>query len=414
MADVGVRVLLGVTDKEAAKWDGSATVDRGRITKTDPWRFSKEDEILGESAWKASTAPVLNRTAAEAKSVVDNGVILWLSGEDENSTLQIKTAQGDFSVRLADIPYGKFQHALGGRVAMDRIPPSSQVTSSLEEQDYPVAALASNGDIWLAYLEFKHNPEHNKLRAPLTAAPKDFSAYTAAPGGDQVFVKRFSQNAWGEPIAITAAGGDLYRPAIAVDGSGRPWVFWSANEKGDFDLWARPIANGAPGKTVRISKAPGSDVFPAAATDSKGRVWVAWQGWRQGTAAIFAAAQQGDSFAPAAAVSNSPADEWNPAIAADSTGRVTVAWDSYRNGSFDVYVRTASGPGRWGGRSHWRPPRGTKRILRSPTTRKGVCGLPTRRVRKAGARISVLTTARAYRCILREPWGCWGWIVPAA
>ena len=174
-------------------------------------------------------------------------------------------------------------------MAIDRLPPSSQVTSSLEEQDYPAAALAPNGDIWLAYLEFKHNPDHNKLRAPLTAAPKDFARYTAAPGGDQVFVKRFSQNRWDEPIAITAPGGDLYRPAVAVDGSGRPWLFWSANESGDFDLWARPIANGTPGKTVRISKASGSDVFPAAATDSKGRVWVAWQGWRQGKAAIFAA-----------------------------------------------------------------------------------------------------------------------------
>jgi hypothetical protein len=348
MAEVGVRVLLGISDKQAAKWDGSASIDRGRITKTDPWRFSKEDEILGANAWKASTAPLMTRTAGEDKSVVDNGVILWLSDEDENGTVRITTAQGDFSVRLGDIPYGTFAHALDGRVAMDRIPPSAQVTSSLEEQDYPVAALAANGDIWLAYLEFRHNPAHNKLRAPLTAAPKDFSAYTAAPGGDQVLVKRFSQNRWEEPIAITAPGGDLYRPAVAVDGSGRPWVFWSANENGDFDLWARPIANGAPGKTVRISKALGSDVFPAAAADAKGRVWVAWQGWRQGKAAIFAATQQGDGFSAPATVSNSPGDEWNPAIAADTAGRVTVAWDSYRNGSFDVYVRTATGPGHWG------------------------------------------------------------------
>ena len=47
MAEVGVRVLFGVTDKDPAKWDGSATVDHGKITKTDPWRFSKEDDILG-------------------------------------------------------------------------------------------------------------------------------------------------------------------------------------------------------------------------------------------------------------------------------------------------------------------------------------------------------------------------------
>ena len=346
-AEVGIRVILGITDKEPAKWDGSASVDRGSITRIDPWRFSKEDEILGDS-WKASTRPLTVRTATEARPVVSNGIILWLSGEDESTEIKLKTAQGDFSLRLSDLPYGKFSHALDGRVAVDRIPPSVQVTSSLDEQDYPVAARAPNGDIWLAYLEFRHNQDHDKLRAPLTAAPKDFSGYSAPPGGDQVLVKRFSQNRWSEPIAITAPGGDLYRPSIAVDGSGRPWVFWSANEKGNFDLWARPIQNSVAGKVVRISDAPGSDVFPAAATDAGGRVWAAWQGWRQGKAAIFAAAQQGDGFSGAATVSNSPADEWNPAIAADSTGRVTVAWDSYRNGSFDIYVRTATAPGAWG------------------------------------------------------------------
>jgi hypothetical protein len=305
-AEVGIRVVLGITDKEPAKWDGSASVDRGSITRIDPWRFSKEDEILGDS-WKASTRPLTVRTATEARPVVSNGIILWLSGEDESTEIKLKTAQGDFSLRLSDLPYGKFSHALDGRVAVDRIPPSVQVTSSLDEQDYPVAARAPNGDIWLAYLEFRHNQDHDKLRAPLTAAPKDFSGYSAPPGGDQVLVKRFSQNRWSEPIAITAPGGDLYRPSIAVDGSGRPWVFWSANEKGNFDLWARPIQNSVAGKVVRISDAPGSDVFPAAATDAGGRVWAAWQGWRQGKAAIFAAAQQGDGFSGAATVSNSPA-----------------------------------------------------------------------------------------------------------
>jgi hypothetical protein len=347
-AEVGIRVVLGITDKEPAQWDGSASVDRGRITRIDPWRFSKEDEILGQNSWKVSTRPLTVRTPAEARPVVSNGIILWLSGEDENTEIKLKTAQGDFSLRLSDLPYGKFGHALAGRVAADRIPPSVQVTSSLDEQDYPAAALAANGDIWLAYLEFRHNPDHDKLRAPLTAAPKDFAGYNAPTGGDQVLVKRLSQNRWSEPIAITPPGGDLYRPSIAVDGSGRPWVFWSANEKGNFDLWARPIQNGAPGKAVRISDAPGSDVFPAAATDAGGHAWVAWQGWRQGKAAIFAATQQGDNFSAAAAVSNSAADEWNPAIAADATGRVTVAWDSYRNGSFDIYARTATAAGAWG------------------------------------------------------------------
>src|SRR5579863_7128448 len=116
-AEVGIRVLLGVTDKEAAKWDGSASVDRGRITRIDPWRFSKEDEIIGTNSWKASTRQVMVRTATEAKPVVSNGVILWLSGEDESTEIKLTTAQGDFRLRLSDLPYGKFGHALDGRVA---------------------------------------------------------------------------------------------------------------------------------------------------------------------------------------------------------------------------------------------------------------------------------------------------------
>ena len=169
----------------------------------------------------------------------------------------------------------------------------------------------------------------------------------APTGGDQILVREFANHAWGPPIEITPAGGDVYRPAIAVDGSGRPWVFWSENRKGNFDVWARVIESGTPGATVQISKEPGSD-YPAAAADSKGKVWVAWQGWRNGKASIFAATQNGDGFSPAAVVASSAGNEWNPAIAADKDGRVSVAWDSYRNGNYDVYCRTATAAGAWG------------------------------------------------------------------
>jgi Protein of unknown function (DUF3604) len=350
-ADVGVRVLLGLMDRVGKKWDGSASIDRGKITKIDPWRFGKDDEIASDGSWKVSTAPVLSFLALiqrQTPPVGPNGVILWLSGEDENSEVSVKTAQGSFSFKLADLPYGKFHYALEGNAAVDRIPPSWRLTDSPDEQDYPAAAVSTNGDIWVAYVEFKHHPDHDKLRAPYQEKPKDLSVLAAPAQGDQILVKRFTANRWEEPIAITPPGGDLYRPAIALDGSGRPWVFWSANRNNNFDLWARAIENGKPGKTVQISNAPGSDVFPAAATDSSGRVWVAWQGWRQGKGTIFAATQDGTSFSDPSAISESTGNEWNPAIAADSSGRVSVAWDSYRNGSYDVYARTATAPGQWG------------------------------------------------------------------
>jgi hypothetical protein len=45
---VGVRVLLGKMDRQPQKWDGSASVSRGRIRRVDPWHFGKDDEIQAD------------------------------------------------------------------------------------------------------------------------------------------------------------------------------------------------------------------------------------------------------------------------------------------------------------------------------------------------------------------------------
>lgn len=347
-AAVGVRLILGVTDKQPVKWDGSVSARNARITSLEPWRFMQDDSISGTS-WRVSTHPaLLFGSRGRRPQVVANGVVVYLADERGNAELDVTTAQGNFIVRLSDIPFGTMQHVLDGKVMVDRIPSVTRLTNTPEEQDYPAAVSDKNGNVWVAYTEFRHNPNHDRLRAPLTEPLKDFSEMKAPTGGDQILLCRFSGGVWGAPAAVTNPGGDVYRPAVAVDGSGRVWVFWSSNEKNDFDVYARVIENGKPGATVRITSEPGSDIDPAVTTDAKGRVWVAWQGWRNGRAAIFAASQAGNGFSKPVMISNSPANEWNPAIAADNTGMVTVAWDSYRNGNYDVFMRSATAPGAWG------------------------------------------------------------------
>ena len=351
-AAVGVRVIFGLTDQAEVKWDGSAAARGGHIASIEPWRFEGSDALSGNS-WTASTHIVrlFGGRGLFGNTVqlpyVANGVVLYLDDASENTSIDVTTAQGNFSIRLSDVPYGKTASALNNRVMVDRIPPVTQLTSSPEEQDYPAAIADKSGNVWVAYMEFKHNPDHNRLRANPTQPITDFSQLKAPTGGDQVMLMKIAGGKAGEPIAVTPGGGDLYRPAIAMDGSGRVWVFWSQNDRGNFDVWGRVIDSGKPGATVRISNAAGSDVDAVAAADSQGRVWVAWQGWRNGKAAIFASSQNGNRFSSSAAVSSSTGDEWNPAIAADGSGRVTVAWDSYRNGNYDVYMRTANS-GAWG------------------------------------------------------------------
>jgi hypothetical protein len=40
-----VRVMLGVSDEASSNWDGSVTADGASITRLDPWRFGKDDQI---------------------------------------------------------------------------------------------------------------------------------------------------------------------------------------------------------------------------------------------------------------------------------------------------------------------------------------------------------------------------------
>ncbi len=342
----GVRILLGAGDQTETKWDGDVSASGATITAVEPWRFDRGDTMLPGNAWRLSTHRV-RRFAGGAPAtpppVVANGVLVLLNRETENTGLTIRTAQGNFSVRLAEIPYGVRKSFLEGKALVDRVPDWSPVANSPDEQDYPAAATDKAGNIWLAYIEFRHNPDHDRVRM----TPNQFDLMTAPPGGDQILLKRYSNGSWGEPIPISASGGDLYRPTVAVDGKGRPWVFWSANARSNFDIWARVVENGKPGATLRISNAPGADVDPAAATDSSGNVWVAWQGWRDGKASIFASSQRGNTFSTPVTVASSSGNEWNPSIAADSAGHVSVAWDSYRNGNYDIFVRTAA-EGAWG------------------------------------------------------------------
>jgi hypothetical protein len=341
------RILFGVTDTAVTRWDGTFKVQQAGQYTLEPWRFDGNDNIDGELFhFSTRVAPFFNPLGAGMP--LANGFILTATAVGDSSEFSFSTAQGDFSFGASEVPYGKGIYRLGGRVYVDRVPVTARLTDTPEEEDYPALAAGPHGDVWLAYVQFHHSPDANKIRANPPVAPQDFKLYAEPTGGDQIWARKYAGGQWGENIAVTPAGKDCYKTAVAVDGSGRAWVVWSENQGGNFDIFARAVDASGPGEQVQISKEAGSDIDAVAATDAGGRVWIAWQGWRNGVAAIYAVHQEGRGFSKPVKVSNSSANEWDPAIAADKSGRVTVAWDSYRNGNFDVYARTYSGNA-WGG-----------------------------------------------------------------
>src|ERR1035438_10388467 len=121
----GVRILLGVTDEKPTPWDGSVTARGADVQSINGWRFERPDGVSGHS-WKASSRQprlFINGLQFDLKGtplpVVSNGVIVRLSQANPNAELAVTTAQGNFSVRMSDLVFGKTVSELNGRVAVD-------------------------------------------------------------------------------------------------------------------------------------------------------------------------------------------------------------------------------------------------------------------------------------------------------
>jgi hypothetical protein len=360
-ADIGVRIRFGLTDSGNTDWSGKVSVSPGTVERIDGWRFEEADRVIDKASWQASTRPLTVRRGNAAKkkakkktndSMADNGVFLFLTGATETSVVKVETKQGSFDFRLADIPYGKVVDQLKGAVDIERVAFSRAMTDKRDDDDFPALAVAADGSASLAWISFTPGIDRNERARTFTAAPKDFSFLAKSPGADRLWLRTQRNGAWSEPIAVTAGGGDLYKCAVAIDGRGQTWVFWSENTSwpktalANFEIFAASVVNGKVSAPTKISSHAGNDVSPVAATDKAGQVWVAWQAARNNAFAIVERHQDsGGKWTAERAVSTQSGNCWAPAIAAAADGRVAVAWDTYDKGDYDVWVREFSATG---------------------------------------------------------------------
>jgi hypothetical protein len=356
-AEVGLRVRLGLTDKEPAKWDGTISLDSGRVTQITGWRFANGDAVQDTKGWNCSTRhqplPAARKlaqragkrgNAPQAGPMMDNGVVVTLADATDESRVEIKTAQGGFSFRLGDVAFGKPLTELKGAASVERIVPATPLTTARTDDDYPAAAVAPDGTIYVACVSFTPGLDRDARSRALDGPIKDFAPLAKPAGGDQVWLRALSGGHWGEPVAVTPGKGDIFRCAVAVDGSGRAWVFWSENKDANFDIWARSFKDGRGSEPQRLTTDAGPDVAPVAVTDANGRVWVAWQGARQNVFRILARHQTEGGWSEETVVGSQSRNCWDPAIAASTAiegkggGRVAIAWDSYDKGDYDVWL----------------------------------------------------------------------------
>jgi hypothetical protein len=339
-APVTFRIIFGEADTAPAQWDGEVSVAGGQVTHILPWRAHAADRIDGTRGWKMSTEESAPGTDQRLGKIAPKGVMITAGGAGPETRFDVSTANGKFSFTPASVTFLHNYAALGGRVRVERVPEVDAIVKGDGDQDNPAMA-ADGGTVYLTYTEFSHSNREQETFALHGRNPANFDWLSRPAGGDQVKLIRYStaDRKWSAPEEVSPAHEDIMHSAVAVDGSGRVWVIWSANRGGNFDLYARYWEKGRWSREVRVTSDPGTDVNPVAATDSAGRVWIAWQGYRGDNLDVLAAVQTGDGFGKEQRVSFSPASDWDPAIAADRHGNVAVTWDTYDKGDYDVYAR---------------------------------------------------------------------------
>ena len=346
-----VRIRLGVGDREIRSWDGRVRVDRGEVVRVDPWRFRRGQRIVDGSSWEASSLPIRTGRPAPAGRpqtgpggagpvVTPTGVVATLDAPDD-ATLTVETPLGEASFPLADLRSGRPLMGLEGAVEARLAAPCTPIAEGESEEDFPAAAPDGEGGAWVAYVE--HEPFGWPVSEALTERPRDFDRFVPEGGGDRIRLIRFTGGKAGEPRDVTPGGRDVWRPAVAVDGSGRVVVVWSEFRGGDWDLYGRrydPRGDGWSDEQ-RLTRRPGNHADVVLATSPDGVVWMAWQTWVAGQSEILLSPV--DRVDDAVNISEDPGNDWAPSLAVGEDGTVFVAYDTYRSGNYDVMLASFDG-----------------------------------------------------------------------
>ncbi|OYW75203.1 MAG: hypothetical protein B7Z37_14350 [Verrucomicrobia bacterium 12-59-8] len=368
-ADTELLIHLGLNDKASTVWDGSITVTPGEVQEISGYRFEQKDTITGKDAWQASSRTPqgagpnkargnnpkkIGAMAKQLGPIFENGVFVKLKDITPESSVEVTTAQGKESFKLADVKPGEPLDLLDGRIAVQQTAFNlRRMSPERTDDDFPALAIGPNGNGFLLYQSFTPGLDRDERAKRLDKEPEDFSFLANPAGGDQLWLHLRKLNKWeDERIAATEPGRDIYKSAVSLDGKGGAWIVWSERMDGHFEILSRHFTDGKLSAVENLSTSPGNDLCPVIALSTKGSVMLAWMAAKGGKFEIRTRTHQDGAWAPAQTVSNSTGNCWNPSISTDpltegSSGQFALAWDTYEKGDYDIWLclLDASGKG---------------------------------------------------------------------
>ena len=334
-ARVGIRFIFGDRVSRETDYSGTLTLSVGRVIELIPWRLNGTDAIRSNNAWALQlrranfeAQPVSGSPIASGNpppAVLPKGFVAVVDAPSM-ATVVAQTAKGTYTFRVADLDGGKqvrFENddvVIQGVAVPTRLSPDRS-GDQVAEHDYPSVAVSHDGSAWAVW-----------------------QVYEA--GGDRLLSAHSTATGWSAPEALTPAGQDLFRTAIAEDGRGRIWAVWSQRQGEQWDLVARMRANGTWGAARKLTNGNGPNFFHRLVKDRAGNLHLVWVAHLNTESHVMWSKLTGDTWSTPLEVSGAKA--WMPDAAADGQGNLYVAWDSYRTGNYDIFVRRIDMDGRLG------------------------------------------------------------------
>ena len=347
-----VLILFGVGDEAGKVWDGSLSIQGGEILSMEAHRQEPPDRILPQGGWTLRTQAVRvllrssvvpRPTPRYREEVFSKG--LWVRGSGNAATaVSVSTAQGDFSFKPMAMEFGPWARALGGRVAIQRTPPATDLSGTeLRQHDSPALATDSKGTIFTTWYSYHDRREELNFR-------------------------RYHEGRWSRLIPVGRAAEDLWRPQIAIDSTDKPWLIYSQRPStdgpGNWDIYAMAWEDDEWGPQIRLTANPLPDIEPHVARGDNGTIYVVWQAFAGRYSQIRLKYLREGRWSETVTVTNTASNDWSPSVAASSGGTAWISWDRYRKGSGGQlrrpcgFVFTGGWPRPGNGRGVYHPIRG--------------------------------------------------------
>ena len=322
-----VAVMFGVGQNGEAAWDGAVAVRDGEIFDVSGYRFEPPDRILPAGGWRLTVRPETMETgvinnyeggSATQQLVMPKGVLLRGAGSPA-TVITVETPRGSFDFRPMQLEAGAWTSALGGAVRIQLTPaPTDLSGSEMRQHDFPSIAAGPDGALTAVWMSYHDRREELNMR------------------------QRLSDGRWTRLIPAPRSEEDLWRPHVANDAEGAPWLIWShrpaSDGPGNWDIYAMPWEGSSWGERVRLSQSHLPDIEPAIARAADGTIYVVWQALSGRWSQIRLRYLRGGRWSEELAVTATASNNWEPAVSVGPDGAAWIAWDRYES-SYDVRLR---------------------------------------------------------------------------